>query len=145
METSELFSPGRKKARIEIIPLIDVIFFLLATFVLFTLSLDKIASLNVPLPKVGPPSPQDTTVFIQASDTGTMYWKQGLDSSAELITAGELPARLSEYRNRVAKPRVLIRGDNKARFGPAVQIMDEVRRAGIREVSIETMPSGTGT
>ncbi|MGH7956493.1 MAG: ExbD/TolR family protein, partial [Opitutaceae bacterium] len=28
---------GKKKARIEIIPLIDVIFFLLATFVLFTL------------------------------------------------------------------------------------------------------------
>ena len=32
---------GTKKARIEIIPLIDVIFFLLATFVLFTLSLNK--------------------------------------------------------------------------------------------------------
>ena len=32
---------GRKKARIEIIPLIDVIFFLLATFILFTLSLNK--------------------------------------------------------------------------------------------------------
>jgi len=32
---------GKKKARIEIIPLIDVIFFLLATFVLFTLSLNN--------------------------------------------------------------------------------------------------------
>lgn len=32
---------GVKRARIEIIPLIDVIFFLLATFVLFTLSLNK--------------------------------------------------------------------------------------------------------
>ncbi|MEY4941363.1 MAG: hypothetical protein RIQ93_3098, partial [Verrucomicrobiota bacterium] len=40
----------KKKARIEIIPLIDVIFFLLATFVLFTLSLDKIASIDVNLP-----------------------------------------------------------------------------------------------
>jgi biopolymer transport protein ExbD len=41
---------GVKKARIEIIPLIDVIFFLLATFVLFTLSLQKIADLPVQLP-----------------------------------------------------------------------------------------------
>ena len=40
----------KKKARIEIIPLIDVIFFLLATFVLFTLSLDKIQSVDVQLP-----------------------------------------------------------------------------------------------
>ncbi|MEY4490186.1 MAG: hypothetical protein RIQ79_2694, partial [Verrucomicrobiota bacterium] len=38
-----------KKARIEIIPLIDVIFFLLATFVLFTLSLNKIQSVPVNL------------------------------------------------------------------------------------------------
>ena len=41
---------GMKKARIEIIPLIDVIFFLLATFVLFTLSLNKTGGLAVPLP-----------------------------------------------------------------------------------------------
>ena len=47
---------GKKKARIEIIPLIDVIFFLLATFVLFTLSLDRIQSVPVDLPKVEPPS-----------------------------------------------------------------------------------------
>ena len=41
----------KKKARIEIIPLIDVIFFLLATFVLFTLSLNKLASLPIDLPE----------------------------------------------------------------------------------------------
>ena len=44
-------SPGGvKKARIEIIPLIDVIFFLLATFVLFTLSLNKSNGVKVVLP-----------------------------------------------------------------------------------------------
>ncbi len=145
MDTTDLYSPGRKKARIEIIPLIDVIFFLLATFVLFTLSLDKIASLTVQLPKTGEQKLQDTTVFIQASDPGTMYWKQGADSAPEMISAAELPARLAEYRNRVALPRVLIRGDNKARFGPAVLILDEVRRAGISQVSVETVPSRTGT
>ena len=44
-------SSGPRKARIEIIPLIDVIFFLLATFVLFTLSLNKIQSIPVDLPQ----------------------------------------------------------------------------------------------
>ena len=43
-------SGGKKRARIEIIPLIDVIFFLLATFVLFTLSLNKSGGLSVLLP-----------------------------------------------------------------------------------------------
>ena len=46
-------TPGMKRARVEIIPLIDVIFFLLATFVLFTLSLSRIQSLPLTLPRGG--------------------------------------------------------------------------------------------
>ncbi|MEJ1972669.1 MAG: hypothetical protein WDM96_09490 [Lacunisphaera sp.] len=42
MQGTKIKVPVRKKARIEIIPLIDVIFFLLANFVLFTLSLNSI-------------------------------------------------------------------------------------------------------
>ncbi len=49
MEGNKVKILVRKKARIEIIPLIDVIFFLLATFVLFTLSLNRIQSVPVDL------------------------------------------------------------------------------------------------
>ena len=49
---------GKKKARIEIIPLIDVIFFLLATFVLFTLSLNRIQSVPITLPGVSTAKPR---------------------------------------------------------------------------------------
>ena len=45
-----------RRARIEIIPLIDVIFFLLATFVLFTLSLNKTGGLPVCCPRRRPAS-----------------------------------------------------------------------------------------
>lgn len=145
MNATNLFNPGRKKARIEIIPLIDVVFFLLATFVLFTLSLDKIGSIPVPLPRTAEPKPQETTVFIQASDAGTLYWKQGADASPELISASELPAKLADYRHRVAEPRVFIRGDSHARLGPVTLLLDEVRRAGIDRVSVETVPSRTGS
>ena len=41
---------GRKKARIEIIPLIDVVFFLLATFVMVSLSMVKNEGISVNLP-----------------------------------------------------------------------------------------------
>src|SRR5882724_4705238 len=102
---------GKKKARIEIIPLIDVIFFLLATFVLFTLSLDRIKMLDLNLPFVCPAPPsEEQTVFIQASDEGRFYWKQGGSASAELISAAEIPVRLSLYKSAVRVPRVLIRG-----------------------------------
>jgi biopolymer transport protein ExbD len=141
---------GKKKARIEIIPLIDVIFFLLATFVLFTLSLNKLASLPVDLPAAQPPNPQppdpnDPTVFLNISDQGTCYWKQGAANPPELISTAEIAPRLQEYSAHYgSQARVFLQGDMKARFGPAVTALDEVRKAGIKQVSVQTtvQPSG---
>jgi biopolymer transport protein ExbD len=131
---------GKKKARIEIIPLIDVIFFLLATFVLFTLSLDKIQALPVTLPQAaaqpGPPDPD--LVTLQISDQGTCYWNH------ELITFGEIAPRLETYKAKTNNPRVLIAGDDKAKFGPTAMALDEVRKAGIDQVSVETRVRPTG-
>jgi biopolymer transport protein ExbD len=139
---------GKKKARIEIIPLIDVIFFLLATFVLFTLSLNKISSIPVDLPVANSnsqPNPNDPTVYLQVSDSGNCYWKQGVGSAPELITAAEIAPRLSDYKNREGgNARVLIQGDSKARFGAAVMALDEVRKAGIAQVSVQTTVQPTG-
>lgn len=137
---------GKKKARIEIIPLIDVIFFLLATFVLFTLSLQRISTLPVTLPVASPPgpsNPNDTTIYLQVSEEGNYFWKQG-QGNAELITTNEIAPRLQDYKRAESNPRVLIRGDTKARFGAAVLALDEVRKAGIAQVSVETVSSPTG-
>ena len=132
---------GPKKARIEIIPLIDVIFFLLATFVLFTLSLNKIQSVPVDLPQATPSAKTNTddeTVVLQVSDTGTAYWNK------ELITMAEIGPRLANYKATAGSPRVLVSGDDKARYGSTIQALDEVRKAGITQVSIKTAyrPSG---
>ena len=139
---------SKKKARIEIIPLIDVIFFLLATFVLFTLSLNKIASLQVDLP-VATPTTQtkvdEVTVYLQVSDQGNVYWKQGALGAPELITLNEIRPRLGDYKQRLGnEARVLVQGDNGAKFGAAVLALDEVRRAGIEQVSVQTTVQPTG-
>jgi biopolymer transport protein ExbD len=135
-------SEAKKKARIEIIPLIDVIFFLLATFVLFTLSLNKIQSVPVQLPVASPnpapPSEKDETVILQVSDQGTCYWNK------ELINLSEVTPRLEHYMTQVGNPRVLIATDDKARFGVAISVLDEVRKAGIQQVSVETRVRSTG-
>lgn len=137
---------GPKKARVEIIPLIDVVFFLLATFVLFTLSLNTNKVLDVPLP-VTPPGPiesmGDTTLYVQASDSGTYYFKRGTTGSSEMVVSAQLRDKIIAYRDEGGEPRVFIRSDNKAKFGDAVLVLDEVRRAGIKQVSVETMPSKT--
>ncbi len=133
---------GKKAARIEIIPLIDVIFFLLATFVLFTISLDKIVSVPVQLPVAAPPSPvpDDTLVTLQMSDTGACFWNR------EPINVEDISGRLEAYKQRVSNPHVLVTGDTKAKFGAVVLALDEVRKANITQVSVETAyplrPSG---
>ena len=139
---SPLTAPAvRRRARIEIIPLIDVIFFLLATFVLFTLSLDKIHSVPVRLPQAranARPDPADAPVVLQISDHGTAYWNR------ELITRADLAPRLLGYKASTPDPRVLIAGDDRATFGDTVAALDEVRKAGITQVSIETTDRPTG-
>ncbi len=132
---------GAKKARIEIIPLIDVIFFLLATFVLFTLSLNKIQSVPVDLPQAATasrPNPDDETVVLQLSDAGTAYWNK------ELINSSEISGRLANYKSTAVSPRVLVSGDEKATYGATVNALDAVRKAGIAQVSIETAFRPTG-
>jgi biopolymer transport protein ExbD len=134
-------SSGPKKARIEIIPLIDVVFFLLATFVLFTLSLNKIESIPINLPKATPPDPnqaKEEPVILQVSDADSVYWNR------EPISMSEVTPRLLQYAQSVTTPKVLVTGDERAKFGAMVQVLDKVRETGIEQVSIETIYRGTG-
>ena len=132
---------GKKKARIEIIPLIDVIFFLLAPFVLFPLSLQRIQSLPLQLPVAQPPrnAPKDDDlVTLQVSDAGTYFWNR------EPISTNELEGQLRTYKARVQEPRILVSGDTRGPFGAAVCALDLIRKVGIEQMSIETRPTDTG-
>ena len=138
-------SGGKKKARIEIIPLIDVIFFLLATFVLFTLTLHRVRVIEAELPKAGDRSEdQHTTAFVQTAEDGTIYWRVG-ENAAEPVSVAELGLKLEDYKRRVLVPRVLVRSDGKAKLSAAVAVLDEVRRAKIKDVAIETHSSPAGS
>ncbi len=130
-----------KKARIEIVPMIDIIFFLLATFVLFTLSLNRIRSVPVDLPSAQPPTnsaAKEEPTTIQVSEGGAVYWNR------ELVDVADLPAMLANYRKEVDDPKILIAGDEKARFGATVAVLDEIRKAGIEKFSVETRTRPTG-
>lgn len=125
---------GTKRARIEIIPLIDVIFFLLATFVLFTLSLNKSNGIPVQLPKTETSEPRDPngTVTISVTDEGTLAWNK------DLVTLDEFLQRLQQFKREEPEGRILINGDERAFFAQAVYVFDEARKAGFTKVYIET-------
>jgi biopolymer transport protein ExbD len=125
---------GKKRARIEIIPLIDVIFFLLATFVLFTLSLNKSNGVSVQLPTAETSEGRDPngTVTISVTDEGALAWNK------DLITLDEFLQRLQQYKREEPEGRILINGDERAFFAQAIYVFDEARKAGFLKVYIET-------
>lgn len=130
-----------RKARIEIIPLIDVIFFLLATFVLFTLTLTRIQSVPVDLPQASASaaaSSDEDQVVIQVTENEQAYWNR------ELIPLADISSRLSAHRLGVPNPKILVTGDSTARYGAVIEVLDQVRAAGITLVSLETAPRTRG-
>jgi biopolymer transport protein ExbD len=123
-----------KKARIEIIPLIDVIFFLLATFVLFTLSLNKTGGVKVFLPQsvTGEPRNTQDSVTISVTDQSTLAWDK------DTIMVDELIPRLKSFYAQNPDGKILINGDENARFNDAIYVFDEARKTGFKKVFIET-------
>ncbi|MDB6114296.1 MAG: biopolymer transport protein ExbD [Lacunisphaera sp.] len=125
---------GIKRARIEIIPLIDVIFFLLATFVLFTLSLNKSNGVTVQLPvsATGEVRDPNGTVTVSVTDEGTLAWNK------DLVTLDEFLIRLQQYHQQEPDGRILINGDERAFFAQAVYVFDQARIVGFKRIFIET-------
>ncbi len=133
-----LSSPhARRKARIEIVPLIDIVFFLLATFVMVSLSMVKNQGMTVRLPEASASASIDRakTVTVTVAADGTFYiGKEKLSSEA-------LQERLERLRRTSPGSSVIVNGDDGAQFGAAVRALDQIRRSGITKISIQTRRS----
>jgi biopolymer transport protein ExbD len=125
---------SRKRVRIEIIPLIDVIFFLLATFMMVSLSMVKNNGIKVNLPVAATSAPQERNdrTTISVTKDGDLFFNK------EELQLSELPARLQQLKAEQADPKVFINGDEKAFFGSAVEVLDDLRKVGITKVAIDT-------
>jgi biopolymer transport protein ExbD len=126
--------PGEHaEPRIEIVPLIDVMFFLLASFMLVSLSMVNLKSVNVNLPGAATATPENRSDFadISVNRDGAVF----LDTSA--VAANELAHELQRRLTADPKLRVIISGDREARHGDIMRVLDIVRSAGIDKVAFE--------
>ena len=127
-----------KRARIEIIPLIDIIFFLLATFIMVSLSMTKNQGVQVALPtaasaaSLGDQQELDKAVTLSVTGKGYVFWNK------EKITLAQLPLRLQTLKSSSKDPKVILNSDAGADFKHVVAVLDEVRKIGIGKVGINT-------
>ena len=121
------------EARIEIIPLIDIMFFLLAAFMLVSLSMTFMRRVPIDLPQastsVADPKAPPYQLAIDAH--GVTTWE------GQLVTLSEITQRL-KAASAAADTRVMISADADARHGQVLAVLNSVRDAGVEKVSFET-------
>ncbi|MBC8548413.1 MAG: biopolymer transporter ExbD [Candidatus Brocadiales bacterium] len=122
-----------KKARIEMIPLIDIIFLLLVFFIYTMLSMVVHRGFKVDLP-------QATTAEIDRKDYISITVDK--DNSILLDKAEILLENLSEEvkAKAVKGTKIFINGDKEADLGVVINVLDTLRRDEIKEVYFETEP-----
>lgn len=118
-----------RRGRIEIIPMIDVMFFLLATFMLASLSMQNLHSLQVNLPKgEAERLDRDVPVTLTVTHDSKLFINRTpvtLDSLADVLKATGIPRK-----------SVVISADTTAPQGVVVQAMLRARSAGAEHFMI---------
>ena len=129
----------KRRARIEIIPLIDIIFFLLATFVMVSLSMIKNEGVPVHLPTATTASPQErkNSVTVSVTKDGAIY----LDKRA--VSQSELKLQLGLWKAKETDPKVFIYGDRDTPFKNMMAVMDTIRSLGVTKVGMQTQTAET--
>lgn len=123
--------PG-KRARLEIIPLIDIMFFLLAAFVLVSLTMVKRLTVKVDLPAVAEATREQSReepFAIGVDAQGNLHVGQ------ELVDLETLRGRLAERIAADKDTQVIISGDARVTHGAMIGVLEFVRSCGIHKVA----------
>ena len=127
--------PRQKKARIEIIPMIDTMFFLLVFFMIATLSMTLQRGLPVNLPASSTAAddlPNEVSLTLTNNDE--------LFFNKEPIRVPDIAPRLQTLLREQGKPSVIINADKAVPHGRVIAVMDAVRQTGITAMAIATEP-----
>jgi biopolymer transport protein ExbD len=126
----------RRRARIEIIPMIDVVFFLLVFFMMASLSMTVYRGMPVNLPRAtsGTDAPAESAAITVARD-GQAY----LDRQP--VTRAALDERLRSLVGANPAVAIVITADEEVAHGRVVDVLDAARTAGVTRMAIAIRPA----
>jgi biopolymer transport protein ExbD len=121
-----------KKSRLEIIPLIDIMFFLLASFMMISLQMQIVRTVktNLPTATLATSSTKPDIVNLLVNRDGQASVDQ------KIISFSDLNSLLTNRFSANTNLPVYITGTKDATHGSVVYVLDLVRRAGISHVAI---------
>ncbi len=124
----------KKHARIEIIPLIDIMFFLLASFMMVSLSQTHMKGIrvNLPSPNSQPnQNPNKDYISIRVTEGGLVYF----DNAP--VTDEQILPRLFELFKANPETKVSISAEQQALHGDVIRVLDRVRSSGLTKIGYQ--------
>ena len=124
-----------KKARIEIIPLIDIMFFLLASFMMVSLSQTHMKGIRVNLPSANtpppPPNEQKDYISVRVTEGNLVYF-----DNQPVLDSDILP-RLFALHESNKDLKVSLSAEMLATHGAVISVLDKIRLAGITKIGYQ--------
>ena len=133
-----------RRGRLEIIPLIDIMFFLLAAFMLVSINKIRVKSLKVNLPTNVPTArieKKEDFISVSVNAEGQVQIDKELITDKKAV----LPKLQTLYAQNKDQ-KFLISADKDARNGDVIAVLGELRAAGFQKVafSISSVPGALG-
>ena len=125
-----------RRGRVEIIPMIDVMLFLLVFFIIVTLQMIPDAGVALQLPNSTQAEHlEHPKITVNVDRDGTLIVK------GQTVTQGELVALLRDAGDP-GKTQVTIAASKEVAFQQFVHALDACREAGVTDIGVATMPAG---
>ena len=128
----------KKHARIEIIPLIDIMFFLLASFMMVSLSQTHMKGIRVNLPSANSP-PADPTkkdyIAIRVTEGGLIYFDNVPVLNDDVLD------RLYQLHQQNKDIKVSLSAELLATHGDVITLLDKIRLSGITKIGYQIKPA----
>ena len=133
----QLHSPI-EEVQVPIIPLIDVVFWVLTFFILAALQFTRQQAIGVDLPKASTgTAPQMRQMLIVSVDpTGQTYVDK------KLVTRPQLYQTLQNYHSSNPSGLMVLNASRSSSYNNVVQVLDLLRQVGGDRVALATLPSG---
>jgi biopolymer transport protein ExbD len=123
----------RKKARIEIIPMIDVMMFLLVFFVLISVNVIPALGVKTQQPSSSQTQPlktKDVQVIV------TLSKENAIQVDGQNVDLGDLVRAIKQKANGSDQISIIVNSDKGAEVQTLIDVMDEVKKSGLGKISL---------
>lgn len=120
-----MFHHKVRRPRIEIVPMIDVIFFLLVFFMFFTTFKTAVSGIPIELPQSKQAINLEHRVVVTINKKGEIYY------GSDPVTVSKLTAVLKPLAAKDPDLLVVINADAQVNYGKIIEVMDAITSAGV--------------